>query len=120
MTKELLYETIDKIHDIGGKVIATVCDQSSENRSFYNNGMQITKDRPFFTYSGETTFALYDIPHALKNLRNHILDHGLRLANGKILDKALLDKLVDENRTEMKLCPKISKTHITVIYCLLT
>ena len=60
-----------------------------------------------------------DVPHALKNIRNHVLDDGLYLPQQSgtrpVLDKALLAELVKvAAEPEFKMCFKLTEQHINV------
>lgn len=67
-----------------------------------------------------------DIPHVLKNVRNHILDDGLYIGvrdldnNRPVIDKALMVKLVEDAAgPEFKMCCKLTAEHTTVrVFCL--
>ena len=62
-----------------------------------------------------------DVPHALKNIRNHVLDDGLYLpppagtADTPVLDRALLTELVTvAAEPEFKMCFRLTDKHINV------
>lgn len=117
MTKELIFDAIKHIRNIGGNVVAVVSDQAGANRGFWKNDMGVSTDNTIFyhpEYPTDKIFAFYDIPHALKNIRNHIIDEGLVLSDGSIIDKNLFTKLTLANPGEMKLCPKLTDKLIGV------
>ena len=61
---------------------------------------------------------LFDVPHALKNIRNHILDKGLHLPDGSILNKQIYQNLLNVVGSEFSVCHKISQRHLDVSYSL--
>jgi len=44
----------------------------------------------------------------IKLLRNHLIDDGVKLEDGTIINRATLEKIVRVNEFELKLCPKLS------------
>lgn len=115
-TKELIFEAIRRLRRFGGIVVVLVCDQSPSNRSFFRD-IGITTKKTFFSHPDhpdEKIFCFYDFPHALKNIRGHLLDHGLKLTSGHVINKALFRKLLLADSGEMKMCPKLSKDHVEV------
>jgi len=50
----------------------------------------------------------------LKLLRNHILDHGFVLQNGTLIDKSVLQTILDFDSSELKLCPKLTQKLLEV------
>ena len=58
--RRLLLLVIERLHTIGVKPIAVVCDQASTNRSLYNS-LGVTQDKPFF----EVTITTYRYRHLI-------------------------------------------------------
>lgn len=60
-----------------------------------------------------------DTPHLYKLLRNHLLDNGLPLPNGGVIDKQLFtDVLAIDSGNEFRILPKLGvDTHIMVSMC---
>ena len=55
---------------IGLHVKVLVCDQGSNNRQFLKSFSEVTVDKPYFFYSGNKVYVIYDPPHLIKNVRN--------------------------------------------------
>lgn len=124
--KRLIKEIIRKAHEVGIKVIATVCDQGSTNQSAINLLLKETdefhktrniENRLFgFLVDSQEIVPLYDTPHLFKGLRNNLLNKELHfsLKNKKHVAKwvhieqfYLLD-CDDENR----ICNKLTDQHV--------
>ena len=52
----------------------------------------------------------------LKLLRNHVMDGGVRLPSGAVLDKTIYLKLLGVDNGEFRLCHKLTMRHVTVRY----
>ena len=65
----ILKDLLSQLLSIGLLPTVIVCDQGSCNRSLYRH-MGITYARPFFMFQGRKIFAVHDVPHILKNVRN--------------------------------------------------
>ena len=61
-------------------------------------------------------WVMADPPHGLKNLRNHILDKGIRTRSGERVDRPLMRQLLQvDGDAEMRLLHKIHPTtHVEV------
>lgn len=81
---------ISELFNIGLKVVATICGQMSANRTAINHLIDETKAKYLREMKGKRTFGfeindneivpLFDPPHLLKQIRNHLLD-----ANAKFI-----------------------------------
>ena len=60
-----------------------------------------------------------DTPHFLKLLRNYVLDEGVTLPNGGVVNKTLLTQVVNiEEARNYKILPKVKLvSHIQVRFC---
>lgn len=116
MTKELLFEIIAKLEEIGFKVLSIVSDLGGKNIRLWNQ-LNITPTKSSFFNPNDASRNIWvfaDFPHLIKLLRNHILDHGIKLPCGKIIEKAIFEKLLEADSGELKICPKLSWSHIQV------
>ena len=50
----------------------------------------------------------------LKLLRNHIMDDGLRLPSGTVVDSSVFVKLLSVDNAEFRLSHKLTMRHVTV------
>lgn len=73
--KDRLLELITLLQGIGLTVVATVCDQGTNNRSMYR-ALGVSQDSPVFTVGDQQVVAIYDSPHLLKNIRNGMKKYG--------------------------------------------
>ena len=59
-----------------------------------------------------------DVPHCLKNLRNHTLDYGMLVKETEdniiYLTKEDFGMLIDADEGDFRLCPKLNLNHINV------
>ncbi|CAG7825644.1 unnamed protein product, partial [Allacma fusca] len=114
MTRTLLNEIIVKVEQAGFQVKAIVCDLGSENRAFFKE-LGITASSVSFPNPVNANTRVYvfaDIPHCLKNIRNHLLDQGVLLPDKTLIDKSFLRNILQKNEQELKLCPKLSLSHL--------
>ena len=65
-------------------MVALVCDQGSNNRSFIQHLEKVTIDRPYLMYENGKIFVFYDLPHLLKNVRNNLKKADLRIHEGVV------------------------------------
>lgn len=70
----LLKALINKLFDSGVLPKAVVCDQASTNQKVYKR-LGVTSDSPFFYTNDRKIFALYDVSHLIKNIRNNFLSN---------------------------------------------
>ena len=76
---------ITKLQSIGLNLVALICDQGSNNRSFLGKkGEKVSVNRPYIIYNDRKIFVMYDPPHLLKNICNN-LKKGNFNVNGNIV-----------------------------------
>lgn len=68
----LLKAIINKLFDTGVLPKVVVCDQASTNQNVFKR-LGVTSKHPFFFCNNRKLFALYDVPHLIKNIRNNFL-----------------------------------------------
>ncbi|CAI6358511.1 unnamed protein product [Macrosiphum euphorbiae] len=105
-----------KLHDVGFLVVAFVSDMGPKNRGLHKK-LDITPTKPYFenpSIPGEKVFCFADTPHLLKLIRNHLLDNDLILADGQVINRKPLDKLVEIQTAQLKPGWKLSKTLLDV------
>ncbi|XP_039308510.1 uncharacterized protein LOC105202523 [Solenopsis invicta] len=84
--KFLIKHIIEQLQDIGVKIKATICDQSSTQRrallelSQENNVRQISYT---FMVRSEEIVIIFDVPHLLKNTRNALLRSDIKFNTHK-------------------------------------
>ncbi|CAI6359722.1 unnamed protein product [Macrosiphum euphorbiae] len=116
MSVTILNNAIKKLHDVGFLVVAFVSDMGPKNRGLHKK-LDITPTKPYFenpSIPGEKVFCFADTPHLLKLIRNHLLDNDLILADGQVINRKPLDKLVEIQTAQLKPGWKLSKTLLDV------
>ncbi|GFN77876.1 transposable element p transposase [Plakobranchus ocellatus] len=56
--KQLLFDCLDKLHEIGLNVKCVIADQGSNNQKLFSKLLHIDKDRPYFMYNSRKYFVL--------------------------------------------------------------
>lgn len=128
--KDLIKVLIEKCHNIGLKIMTTVCDQGGANQAAINqlikerqesclkNG---TEDKFFgFLVNNAEVIPLYDVPHLFKGLRNNLLrgltkDLFFTINNKKYMAKwAHIEQFyyLDTEEQDIRICPKLSDQHV--------
>lgn len=75
MTKELLYNIIEEIHNNGFNVVGIVCDMGATNMGLWRDlGISITNTSFKNPITKSNVYMFADVPHLLKLARNHFLD----------------------------------------------
>lgn len=121
-----LKDVIRSVRETGLKVVITVCDQGSANvkaiRDLYSETEYIMRghnNRYFgFLVDNEEVVPLYDSPHLLKGVRNHLVENNCRFVwrNNKVEVaswndiRTLYD--LDDPEEEFKMCHKLTNVHI--------
>ncbi|KAK3927524.1 Transposable element P transposase [Frankliniella fusca] len=73
-----------------------------------------TMNKPFISVEGQKIFALSDVPHLLKSLRNALMKYPLILKNGTVIKKSYIDTFIRHDmQMQPRLCNKITETHLT-------
>lgn len=116
ITKELLFEIIKIMEENEFNVLGIVSDLGGKNIRLWNELNVTPESNSFLNPSDKSRKILVfaDFPHLLKLLRNHLLDHGIKLASGKIIEKSIFENLLEVDSGELKICPKLTWAHISV------
>lgn len=115
---ELLTETIKVIEETDFKVRGFVSDMGSSNRKLLSD-LQVSWTRSFIENPAEENRKVWvfcDVPHALKLIRNHLLDEGYELESGKLFTKEPFVKLVELQSTgqDLQYAHKLTMNHLLV------
>jgi len=112
MTKEILFDIIEELDLIGFKVVCCVSDCGGGNVGLWKS-LNINYEQPVFELpNGRNVVYVPDAPHILKLTRNWLLDTGFKI-NDKIINKQPLNALVTLMSSELSVCHKLSKEHLT-------
>ncbi|KAF0759845.1 Transposable element P transposase, partial [Aphis craccivora] len=111
ITKAVLYDIIDKLDDIGFKVICCVTNCDIKNVELWNQ-LNLTYTNPtFFTPSGRKIVFIPDSSHLLQLTRNWFLGTGFCL-NGAEINKKPLEALITKAPSEVCHCVKLKEEHL--------
>ena len=120
MTKNLLFKVIKKCEKNLCKVRGIVCDMGNK-RLLRQLGVNRKQMSYWFLNPSDSSRYVYifpDMPHCVKNLRNHTLDWGLviKCGNNKTihLSKQHFEKLLACDGIDFKLLHKLSPAHLEV------
>ena len=79
---------IEKLQEIGLKIVSTVCDQGPTNRAAVKELCAETNktcnDQFYFFVNDEPVAMLFDTPHLFKNTRNAMLKCNVEFRGGKV------------------------------------
>lgn len=92
-----------------------VSDLGGGNRSLHNQ-LQITTSKTWFSNpsNGHKVCVFADVPHLMKLLRNHFVDHGF-LINGKKICKDVVEELLHVTKySDLNVAHKISLDSLNV------
>lgn len=115
ITKELLFETIHKVHAAGFRVRVIDNDLGKRNISLWNE-LGVSYEKPYFTnpVDGKIVYCYADTPHLMKLVRNWILD-GILVIDGVAIDDApLWEMLKMAEKNQLKTCHKLNREQLTV------
>lgn len=75
MTKDLLFEIVENLHNVGFNVISIVSDMGSTNMRLWKS-LNISKNNTSFEHfiTKNKIYVFTDVLHFLKLARNHLLD----------------------------------------------
>ena len=124
MSPALFDSIIKRLTEIGVRIKTCVCDQGGTNVKFYNELKVSYQEGHNFIQNkyrqNDKIYMLYDIPHAVKNIQTHVLNQGLILPSGHILNKeAYLELLEMDTYSPYKICPKLTHQHINVSFIII-
>ncbi|CAI6369848.1 unnamed protein product [Macrosiphum euphorbiae] len=116
MTKEILNKIIEELSEVGFNVVAIVSDSGSTNVGLWKS-LDISINNTSFEHPklNSRIHVFADVPHLLKLARNHLLDSGFILPNGKFIGKNILHEVLNLNYgKDYKFAHKLSERHLFV------
>ena len=116
MTKAKLLQLIQTVEEIGFTVVCVTSDFGADNQALWKS-MDINHESISFhspLHHDRPVFVFADVPHMLKLIRNHLLDDGVILEGGTEINMQTLDKLIELNGEERKLCPNLTPRLVQV------
>jgi archaellum component FlaC len=114
-TRELLKNVIIYLHKINYNVVSCTSDCGGGNQGLWKTA-EITASKSFLEHqiTGKPIYFFADAPHLLKLLRNWFLDCGFMLENDVEINKEPIRILIENTRTEINSCYKLTPNHINV------
>jgi hypothetical protein len=112
MTKSLLMQIISKVESHQARVRGVAADLGNHQLMSESD---LSPSTSFFIHPsdpGRKVFFFPDIPHLLKLLRNHLLDHGFVLGDGTIICKSDFELLLAIDNKEVKILPRLTREHL--------
>lgn len=110
--KELLTYNLKTLSDIGFIPRVVVCDQGTNNQGVFRL-LGVSKHKPHFTCNKSKIFALFDVPHLFKSIRNNLVSSVFKL-NEKVIDFNIIKKTVeiDQSSASGRTLTKITEKHL--------
>lgn len=117
--KTIVVSCIEKLQAINLDVLATVCDQGSNNISLFNE-LGLSPEKTSFKVQNRDVHFMFDPPHLLKALRNNLMNHKLEYEreNFGIVTaewKYINDFYEIDKGIEPRVAPKLTKNHINPV-----
>jgi hypothetical protein len=113
MTKSLLFSVILSLEKSGYHVVAQVSDLGPSNRGLWRK-LSVDVHHSWFQNPYDPARQIYifaDVPHLMKLFRNHLVDKGFVLGNGKVVTVSILEKLLSLQK-EVNIIPKVTWEHL--------
>ena len=116
----LLLKAIVLLETYGARVLSVVCDGAQSNKSLWKTlGVSVKNDGivnqiPHPTVPDAKIYFVLDPPHAFKCVRNQIYNLNLVQAGGMCLSFEDIKLLfhADERMGHLKVCPRLTYTHV--------
>ena len=116
-TRDLLLRVIEYAEVRGVRIVAVVCDMGPANTAARRE-LGVSASKSYFSNPTDPSRAIYffhDVPHAIKLLRNHLFDDGLRMPDGSWIFKSLVKLVIErDGRNELRLLPRVGERHLNV------
>ena len=116
VTKELLHNSLKQLYHSGYTVTAIVSDMGTTNMRLWKC-LNINTSNTSFSHPSDETKLIYvfaDVPHLLKLIRNHFLDHGFIFENSTLTKSAVEQFLALGETSDLKMGHKITQHLIDV------
>lgn len=73
-------------------MIAFVCDQAPQNQSLFTH-LKVSESSPFILYKENKIFALFDVPHLTKSVRNNFKKYTIEFGEHKLAKWSHVEQL---------------------------
>ena len=104
-------KNLEKTFDTGIIIRAITSDQGSNNRCCYRL-LGVTTSEPYFSYENKRIYALFDVPHLIKSIRNTLLKYDLLTPDGRVSWDILTQLYQWDSSQSVRICPKLTKSHL--------
>lgn len=102
---------INKLFDAGLLPKVTVCDQVTTNQSAMKS-LGASEENPFFFVNGRKLFAVFDVPHCIKNLRNNWLQNNYTYKNKEVSFRDIISTYEIDKNNKSRALLKITPSHL--------
>ena len=117
-----MFKIIESAESSGVNIWSVVSDMGSKNQGLWKElgvGKVVKGEiqKTSFQNPFDKTRNIYvfpDFPHLLKLLRNHLIDSKLTLPDGVVLDKSIIQDLLEVQKSDLKLTFNLTQKHINV------
>lgn len=108
----LLKAVINKLFEHGVLPKVVVCDQATTNQKVYKK-LGVSNQTPFFFCNDRKLFALFDVPHLIKNIRNNLLMNDYIYDKEKISFQDILKTYeIDKSSNISRSLTKLTDRHM--------
>lgn len=108
--KTLIINVLTKVIETGLCPKLIVCDQGINNQSALR---LLNEDRPYFYVNENKIFAIYDVPHLVKSIRNNLICSIFKKGDKQISYTDIVDTYhIDKKNKKSKALLKITNAHI--------
>jgi len=116
LTPEILFDIIEKLHEVGFNVVGVVSDMGPTNQGLLKS-ISVSDEQPNFKHpiTGQRIHVFADIPHLIKLCRNNYLDHGFILKDNEketFIGINTLNELIEISPQGLKLPYKLSHSYL--------
>lgn len=109
--KTIIENVISKLFESGLLPKVTVCDQATTNVKVIKD-LGATIDYPFYFLNGRKIFAIFDVPHLIKNVRNNLINNNFYLNGSQISFSDIVYVYNTDQSNKSKSVRKLSAAHI--------
>jgi hypothetical protein len=110
---QMTLECIDRLEEIGLRVAVLSSDQGSNFCSMLTQ-LKVSKDNPFFMRGDKKVFAIADMPHVLKSIRNCLLKNTIVTSADSAQWRHIEEFYRKDKQMKLRLCPKLSDRHFNM------
>lgn len=111
---QLIVHTLEKLFEVNLIPKICVCDQGATNRSALSI-LGVNKDNPCFSIEDKVIYAIYDVPHLIKSLRNNMLNGTFIIGNKQISFNDIITVYnIDKNNEKARALLKLTDAHIII------